>query len=75
MTRPLSLMSRGDRGQVTAIHVQADFRRRLVALGLKPGNHVEVIRKGFFSGPLQVRIGTTDIIIRRCDARHIEIAA
>jgi ferrous iron transport protein A len=45
-----------------------------VALGLKPGNHIEVIRRGFFTGPLQVRIGTTDIIIRRCDARHIEIA-
>jgi ferrous iron transport protein A len=64
----------GQGGRIVAIHVAEDFRRRLVALGLKPGNHIEVVRKGLFTGPLQVRVGTTDIIIRRCDARHIEIA-
>jgi len=74
LTKLLEYLSPGQGGRIVAIHAAEDFRRRLVALGLKPGNHIEVIRRGFFMGPLQVRIGTTDIIIRRCDARHIEIA-
>lgn len=70
----LDYLSPGQAGRVVAIHASEDLRRRLVALGLKPGNAIELIRKGLFTGPLQVRIGTTDIIIRRRDARHIEIS-
>ena len=74
MTQLLEFLSPGQGGRIVAIHATEDFRRRLVALGLKPGKRIEVVRRGFVTGPLQVRIGTTDIIIRRCDARHIEIA-
>lgn len=64
----------GQAGEVMAVHAGEELRRRLVALGLKPGNRIELIRSGSFKGPLQVRIGTTDIVIRRRDARHIEIS-
>jgi len=73
-TKLLDYLVPGQTGQVVAVHATEDLRRRLVALGLKPGNRIELIRRGLFTGPLQVRIGTTDIIIRRRDARHIEIA-
>ena len=73
-TKPLDFLVPGQAGKVVAIHASEDLRRRLVALGLKPGNRIEMIRKGLFTGPLQVRIGTTDIIIRRHDASYIEIA-
>ena len=73
-TKLLDYLSPGQAGQVVAVHADEELRRRLVALGLKPGNRIELIRKGLFTGPLQVRIGTTDIIIRRSDARHIEIS-
>jgi len=73
-TKLLDYLVPGQAGQVVAVHATEDLRRRLVALGLKPGNRIELIRRGLFTGPLQVRIGTTDIIIRRRDARHIEIA-
>lgn len=72
--KPLDHMSPGQVGEVVAVHASEDLRRRLVALGLKPGNRIELIRRALFMGPLQVRIGTTDIAIRRCDARHVEIA-
>lgn len=70
----LDFLSPGQLGRVVAIHASEELRRRLVALGLKPGNVVELIRKGLFKGPLQIRSGTTDIIIRRHDARQIEIS-
>ena len=72
-TKLLDYLSPGQAGQVVAVHAGEELRRRLVALGLKPGNRIELMRRGLFNGPLQVRIGTTDIIIRRRDARHIEI--
>ena len=72
-TKLLDYLSPGQAGQVVAVNAGEELRRRLVALGLKPGNRVEMMRRGLFDGPLQVRIGTTDIIIRRRDARHIEI--
>ena len=73
-TKLLDYLSPGQAGQVVAVHAGEELRRRLVALGLKPGNRIELMRRGLFNGPLQVRIGTTDIIIRRRDARHIEIS-
>ncbi len=74
LTKLLDYLAPGQGGQIVAIHAAEDLRRRLVALGLKPGNKIRIIRRGMFTGPLQVRIGTTDIIIRRRDARQIEIA-
>lgn len=74
LTKLLDYLAPGQGGRIVAIHAAEDLRRRLVALGLKPGNEIRIVRRGMFTGPLQVRIGTTDIIIRRCDARQIEIA-
>jgi len=42
-------------------------------LGFRSGKQVELIRKASFSGPLQVRIGTTDILLRRSEAAKITV--
>jgi len=44
-------------------------------MGFRNGKQIEVIRKARFSGPLQVRIGTTDILLRRVDADKIMVQA
>lgn len=38
--------------------------KRLYALGVRPGKAITVMRRFGKSGPIQIRIGTTDIIIR-----------
>jgi ferrous iron transport protein A len=40
-------------------------------LGLRVGKSIHVLRRGALGGPLHVRVGTTEIIIRRTDARQI----
>jgi ferrous iron transport protein A len=60
-------------GVITALHVGEALRRRMVGLGLKPGIRVRVMRRAPLHGPLQVRAGHTDIVLRRSDAAHIEI--
>lgn len=63
----------GHAGRVQAIHAPEALGQRLTALGFKVGGMVQVIRRAAFSGPLQVRLGTTDLIIRSQDAAFIEL--
>jgi ferrous iron transport protein A len=62
-------------GTIAAIHAGQDMRRRLAGLGMRLGIRVKVIRLSPLNGPMQVRVGSTDLILRRSDAAHIEIDA
>jgi Fe2+ transport system protein FeoA len=64
----------GDDATVTAIHADTALRLRLAALGLRIGQRVQMVRKGTLAGPLHVRLGTTDVILRRRQAGQIEVA-
>ncbi|MDD5366081.1 MAG: FeoA family protein [Gallionellaceae bacterium] len=61
-------------GVIEAIHAGQDLRRRLCGLGLRLGIRVRVIRQSPMNGPLQIRIGHTDLILRRIDAANIEVS-
>ena len=58
---------------VCYIEAQTEMAARLRALGIKPGNPISVIRRAPLSGPLQVRAGQTDIILRRAEAANIHV--
>lgn len=60
-------------GVITAIQAGPELTRRMSALGLRPGRSVEVIRAAPWNGPLQIRVGHTDIMIRRSDAARIHV--
>lgn len=62
-------------GVIEAVHAHQDMRRRLAALGLRNGIRVQVIRRSPLNGPLQVRVGHTDLILRRADAANIQVRA
>ena len=72
MTPLLNLLP-GDEATVAAIHADTGLRQRLAALGFRIGRRVALIRKGAFAGPLHVRLGTTDVILRRKQAAQIEV--
>jgi Fe2+ transport system protein FeoA len=63
----------GESATIQAIHTEDALRQRLMALGFRIGKRIEIIRKARFSGPLQVRIGTTDILLRRNEAAKIMV--
>lgn len=62
-------------GTIEAIHAGQDLRRRLSGLGVRLGINVRVIRRSPFNGPMQIRIGHTDLIMRPSDAARIEVHA
>jgi len=63
----------GDIATIVSIHTEEALHLRLLALGLRNGKEIELIRKASFSGPLQVRVGMTDIMLRRAEASKIEV--
>jgi len=70
---PLSRYPVGRCGTIVHINADADLAARMSALGLSPGRRVRVIRRSPFHGPIQVRTGQTDLIIRRSEADFIQV--
>jgi ferrous iron transport protein A len=56
---------------ITAVHATGMAGERMAALGLIPGRRVALLRRAPFGGPLHLRIGPTELMIRRADARAI----
>jgi len=69
----LTTLQPGESATIVAIHAEEALHQRLLALGFRSGKQVGLIRKASFSGPLQVRIGTTDILLRRGEAEKITV--
>jgi len=64
----------GDIATIVSIHAEEALHLRLLALGFRTGKQIEMIRKASFSGPLQVRVGTTDVMLRRAEAAKIKVS-
>jgi ferrous iron transport protein A len=69
----LSSLAAGQTATVQALHVDSGFQFRLHALGFRTGKTLQVIRSAPFNGPLQLRLGNTDVMLRRQDAHNIEV--
>jgi ferrous iron transport protein A len=69
----LAALHPGDTATIVSIHAEEALHLRLLALGFRSGKQIELIRKASFSGPLQVRVGTTDVMLRRVEAAKIEV--
>ena len=65
----------GQSALISRIDAEEAVQQRLLALGFRHGKRVELIRRGSFSGPLHLRIGTTEVIMRPSEAQRIKISA
>ena len=70
----LTELKPGESGKVIAIFCsnESGFARRLAALGIVTGKEIEVINKSFFT-PIHIRVGMTEIMLRKKDAHEIWI--
>lgn len=50
------------------------FVRRLLALGVTPGNSVRVIRMAPLGDPMHIQLGPLNLSIRRQEARQVHIS-
>jgi ferrous iron transport protein A len=71
----LNTLNPGEHGVIQAIHAEHALHQRLNALGFRIGKKIELIRRASFNGPLHVRIGATDIIMRDVEAQRIQLNA
>ena len=69
----LSDLRPGECAVINGIHAPDPIRLRLQSMGLRTGHVAEIIRCSLF-GPLQVRIGSVDLIMRRSDAARVLIS-
>ncbi|MBI4783130.1 MAG: ferrous iron transport protein A [Oscillatoriophycideae cyanobacterium NC_groundwater_1537_Pr4_S-0.65um_50_18] len=74
-TTRLSSLKPGQSAQITALNVEPGVERRLYALGFRCGQEIHLLRQGWMAGPLHVRICMTEVMLRRCDADQIHVAA
>ncbi len=58
---------------VLAIDLPFELRERLAALGVKVGRRLALVHRLGVHGPLQVRAGSTDLILRAREAAGIKI--
>ena len=61
----------GEPGKISAIQADPELMQRLAALGLRAGCKVHVLRKAGCGGPVHVRVGTTEVIMRLNEAKRI----
>ena len=67
----LSLLEPDHVAIIAEIKTDKSLEQRLQALGFRPGREVTLIRRAWFAGPLHVRIGTTEVMVRRHEAEQI----
>ncbi len=71
----LSQLKAGQRATISAIEADESLFHRLSALGFRVGKPLSIMRRASFNGPLHVRLGTTDVILRITEADRIQINA
>ncbi len=69
----LRQLATGESAVITHLDVDLDLQKRLIALGMRVGKAVKVIRRAAFGGPIHVRIGTTELILRATEAALISV--
>lgn len=69
----LSQLKIGQHAVISAIEAEESLFHRLSALGFRVGKPLSLIRRANFNGPLHVRLGTTDVILRSTEAARIRI--
>ncbi|MGD8979346.1 MAG: FeoA family protein [candidate division WOR-3 bacterium] len=67
----LTEMQGGETGQVVAVHGGHGFRRRLEALGIRPGMKITKKSSQIMRGPVIVKAAGAEIAIGFGMARHI----
>lgn len=71
MQMPLSSLSPGQTGTVVSIGDTGELRQRLIAMGVTQGAVVQVRKFAPLGDPMEIRIRSYELSIRRRDAAQI----
>jgi ferrous iron transport protein A len=70
----LNLLKAGEVAKIISVTADEALMARINGLGLRIGQEVAVIRRACMGGPIQVRVGHTDILMRPEQADLINLA-
>lgn len=70
-TRSLDSLPVGEEATIVAFDTDDVVARRLFDLGFTPGETVTHLRRAPLGDPLMFRVGGTEIVLRRAQARRI----
>jgi len=71
----ISNLAPGQRFRVRGILLSKEVGKRRADMGLTEGREGVVVRRGLLGGPMEVRILSYELIIRRSEAEGIEVEA
>lgn len=71
---PLSLAPERRSIRIESLPSQPSLRGRLVAMGIRPGTQVEVLRRGKPGGIMHVACGIMEFMIRHEHAAEMEVS-
>lgn len=70
----LADMAPGEQGLVKGfVKGEADYRRRLMVMGLTPGTPFTVVRVAPLGDPVQIRVRDSSLTLRKDEARALRI--
>ncbi|MEJ6476220.1 FeoA family protein [Pseudoalteromonas piscicida] len=70
----LDKLSKNGVATITSLtHPDTALLSRIMALGIMPGEQIEVINVAPLGCPMQVKIGDTFVSVRKADAQFVEI--
>ena len=61
----------GDTGVIDCLHFNEDYKRRLCGMGLRCDDRITCIRRASWGGPMHIRVGSTDLMLRLKEASLI----
>jgi ferrous iron transport protein A len=71
---PLSSAAEGARLRVTSLPEDSVLRNRLLAMGIRPGVQLEILRRGRPGGILHVACGILEFMIRHEQAAELDVS-
>jgi ferrous iron transport protein A len=68
---PLPCLRRGEVARIVRVDAEPAARRKLLAVGIRPGAEVEVLRRAPGGDPLEIVCGSVHLMIRAQQARGV----
>lgn len=63
----------GEKAVIQGISADEGVRKRMHAMGIRAGREACVVRSARMGGPIQIRVGSVSLILRRGDAEQVAV--
>ncbi|SNZ07837.1 ferrous iron transport protein A [Persephonella hydrogeniphila] len=69
----LSELEKGKKCKIKGLNFPPEMKRKLLELGLFPGQIIEVVQDAPFGGPVKIKVKDYCFALRKSEAENIEV--